>query len=96
MNTSVKTIKVLSSVNGKSVWKFCTTSDGSYIARKNGWQDVKVFKSWDQMIFQYNTWLNYETRGAKTFVPGYPKKAPTVQTELPMEDAVNQVAASAI
>ena len=74
--TSVRTIKVLHSANGKSVWRFCSTSDGGYLARKNGWQDVKSFRSWNQMLFQYNRWLEYTTQGGvKTFAPGYPRKA---------------------
>ena len=94
MNTSVKTIKVISTTNGKSVWKFCTTSDGHYIARKNGWQDIKSFKTFKQMIYQANKWLGYTNdAGEPVFVAGYPKKqeaaapAPTHQETLSAEAA---------
>ena len=76
LNTTIRTIKVLHTPNGKSVWRFCATSDGSYIARKNGWQDVKSFASWKQLLFQYNRWLTYtNAEGNKTFVAGYPRKS---------------------
>ena len=92
MNTTVKTIKVLHTPNGKSVWKFCVTSDNSYICRKNGWMEVKTFKSWNQMLFQYNRWLEYTNHeGHKTFISGYPKKdTPTVTKEVTKEDTVDQ------
>ena len=99
-NTSVKTIKVLHTANGKSVWRFCTTSDGAYIARKNGWMDVKSFKSWQQMLFQYNRWLEYTNHdGENTFIAGYPRKAkadaPTVQPATPAVSAEDEALASA-
>ena len=96
MNTTIKTIKVLHTPNGKSVWRFCTTSDGAYIARKNGWYDVKVFASWKQMIFQYNRWLTFTNAntGEATFVAGYPKKAAEETTEVVTEQELTAAEAA--
>ena len=94
MNITIKTVRTLRTANGKSKSRFATTSDGAYLAIKNNWAEVKTFKSWAQMLFQYNRWLDYtNAKGEKTFIAGWsPKKATTAT---PQEVAPAEVSADA-
>ena len=95
--TSVKTIQVLHRVlpSGKTtVWRFCTTSDGGFIIRKNGWSEVRNCSSFNHLIQQYHAWSAFtDSSGQKTFKHGMPAKQvpspvnvkhnPVVQTVIP-------------
>ena len=95
--TSVKTIQVLHRVlpSGKTtVWRFCTTSDGGFIIRKNGWSEVRNCSSFNHLIQQYHAWSAFtDSSGQKTFKHGMParqvtspvnvKHNPVVQTVIP-------------
>ena len=76
-NTSVRTIKVLHRAvkDGYTIWKFCKTSDGGYIIRKNGWADVKTVRSWQELLFQFHKWGEFKNKaGAPMFTEGYPPR----------------------
>ena len=78
-NTSVRTIRVLHrpvANNNYTVWKFCKTSDGGYIIRKNGWYDVKTVRSWNELLFQFHKWSEFtDKNGQPMFREGYPPRA---------------------
>lgn len=76
-NTSVRTIKVLHRAvkDGYTIWKFCKTSDGGYIIRKNGWTDVKTVRSWQELLFQFHKWGEFKNKaGSPMFTEGYPPR----------------------
>ena len=95
--TSVKTIQVLHRVlpSGKAtIWRFCVTSDGGFIIRKNGWTEVRNCSSFNHLIQQYHAWAAFtDSKGQKTFKRGMPTKRtltpvnvksnPVVQHEIP-------------
>jgi len=102
-NTSVRTIKVLHRPvkDGYTVWKFCKTSDNGYIIRKNGWNDVKTVRSWNELLYQFHKWSEFmDKNGTPMFSEGYPPRK-----DIPMElepevldepDPVNGVDASEV
>ena len=102
-NTSVRTIKVLHRPvkDGYTVWKFCKTSDGGYIIRKNGWYDVKTVRSWNELLFQFHKWSEFvDKSGNAMFKEGYPPRAQVID-ELEPEvldepDTVNGVSAGEV
>ena len=96
-NTSVQTIKVLHRPvkDGYTVWKFCKTSDGGYIIRKNGWYDVKTVRSWNELLFQFHKWSEFKDKtGASMFQVGYPPRKDVeleIEPEVSFEPSVSQV-----